>query len=173
MNTAHIIHTINVGSRVYLTDPCYSPGTWCQVVTAVKPGAWHCHVEFVTDEHMGSYVSKLICRHEDYPDTEIAKSPEFLSLGVDSGQFGMFDADFYEESSDDEKKSQIIYSRICQITLDDTKGRNGTVDDKCIVTSSGYGDGMYSARVAKDENGTIVGVEIDFIVSDDYEECMY
>lgn len=173
MNTKRKTHTINVGSRVYLTDPCYPPGTWCQVTTTVKPGAWRCHVEFFTNELNWRYVSKLICRHEDYPDMEIPKAPAFYSLGVDSGQFGMFDADFYEKINSDEKKCQSIYSRICQITLNDDKGCTGTVNGKGIVTRSGYGDGSYSARVAKDENGTIVCVEIDFITDDVYEEYMH
>ena len=41
--------------------------------------------------------------------------------------------------------------------------RAGTIDGKCLVSSSGYGDGMYSLYAARNEDGAIVGLKLVFI----------
>ena len=39
----------------------------------------------------------------------------------------------------------------------------GTIDGKCLVSSSGYGDGIYSLYAARNEDGAIVGLKLVFI----------
>lgn len=39
----------------------------------------------------------------------------------------------------------------------------GTIDDKCLVSSSGYGDGIYSLYAARNEDRDIVGLKLVFI----------
>lgn len=41
--------------------------------------------------------------------------------------------------------------------------RAGTIDGKCLVSSSGYGDGLYSLYSARNEDGDIVGLKLVFI----------
>ena len=41
--------------------------------------------------------------------------------------------------------------------------RARTIDGKCLVSSSGYGDGMYSLYSARNEDGDIVGLKLVFI----------
>lgn len=152
-------YQITVGSRVYLTDPCYEPGTWCQSVETVKPGRWNCQVLYTKDD---TYVRKLIVRHENHARTKMSLSPEIYDLGVDSGQFGVCDAEYYETSNADEKSARDFYAEVCSLTLSDSLPSSGTIADKGVFCSSGYGDGCYAARIAKSRE-QIVGFEIEFI----------
>lgn len=43
-------------------------------------------------------------------------------------------------------------------------------DKYSVVTSSGFGDGSYDCYVAKNENGQIIGIKIDYFPYDDEEE---
>lgn len=48
--------------------------------------------------------------------------------------------------------------------------RAGTVDGKCFVSSSGYGDGIYPLYCVRNKDGEIVGLKLIFIFEDDMEE---
>ena len=43
------------------------------------------------------------------------------------------------------------------------------IDNKCVISFSGFGDGGYSLYTAKDEEGKIIGIRIEFI-PDDFDE---
>jgi len=106
------------------------------------------------------YIAELIARHEDYPEGEISKF-ESGSIGVDSRQCGFFDFDYYKEHRPDDS----WYRRICDITLD-SKGlskRWGAIDNKGVVSASGYGKGLYDLYISKNTNGEIVGMRVEFI----------
>lgn len=50
------------------------------------------------------------------------------------------------------------------------KLRAETVDGKCLVSSSGYGDGLYPLYCARNKYGEIVGLKLIFIFEDEMEE---
>ena len=153
---------IILGKNVIVSDPCYEVGTWCQKeLSNVLPGAWGVEVK-----RTKSRITELIVRHEDYPECEIS---EFESghIAVDSGQCGFFDTDYYKEHQpdDDYNNPASWYRRICDITLDSKGWYNGwgTIDDKGVVSESGYGDGLYDLYISKNTDGEIVGMRVVFI----------
>ena len=105
--------TIELGTEVYATDPCYSIGTWCQVlVQGLKPGKYHCFMykAYVNDWNGKSrVVTDLWIAHEDNIKAYPKKLLNDYGVGVDTGVAGFFDKDYYEfhqihetEEQDDE-----------------------------------------------------------------------
>ena len=109
------------------------------------------------------------------------------SIGVDSGQAGIFNKEFYrnDDHSDtydlplifgedwSEKDGDKWYQRMCSLTL--SKFHGGISDDDYgvtpdgIVSSSGYGDGLYHLMIGKVDD-KIVGFEIIFITEDEEDD---
>ena len=76
--------------------------------------------------------------------------------GVDSGQILLIDPCYVYK---DEYGSGGDYDECCQITLSDVcAGQTGLG----VVTSSGYGDGVYPVYAEKDGNGRVKQVTIVF-----------
>ena len=57
------------------------------------------------------------------------------------------------------------YLDVCDLT-----NPFGTKDDKCVVSSSGYGDGGYDCFLLRDKNNEVVGFQIVFIEDDEEDE---
>jgi hypothetical protein len=110
-------------------------------------------------------------RREGYELAELQDIP--ADFGVDSGQFGIFDASIYD--GDSEYGQPGFYNDCCEATL--THDRCGTVGDLSqlgFVSSSGYGDGGYFGLGAFDENNNLVKFRITFIeeLSDEDREWL-
>jgi hypothetical protein len=162
---------IELTENVMVSDPCYEKGTWCQEEIVVKPGVY-----CVMTQKKDGRVDKLLAMHIDHTDAKLKKKP-YCTIGVDSGQAGIFSLDtfrndkvFEGEESDfakrmglDEGDGEKWYSHICDLTLgEDSWGTyaNG------VASSSGWGDGSYDVFVAEAKSGEIVGILIDFEVGD-------
>lgn len=163
--------TINLTGEVMVSDPCYSVPTWCQhKLTGVLPGEYET-TAFRTSNTggWGTRCAALIAVHKDYTeDTLNWRAVNSASIGVDSGQCGIFamesyrnDAVFMEKSGVDfgrDTEGDHWYNHMCDRTLCDDQW--GTYPQG-VVSSSGIGDGSYKLLVAK-HNGNIVGIAIDF-----------
>lgn len=158
-------HTFKIKSgQVYLTDPCYD----ADITTPAKNGEWNVIVEYMRD-YEGYYtrVRQLTILHKDYCFT---KSAEFKPLGkfpVDSGQFGIFDTEIYEDGGNYETPG--FYRDCCDITLQEAMC--GVVNTYGFVSSTGFGDGAYSGD-GYFEDGKLVKFMITFIgdENEDYDE---
>ena len=111
--------TIKLGEKVMVSDPCYGLNTWCQgVLTNVLPGIYKCEVEYKDEGDWGIRVSAIEVTHEDYA-SEIFE-PQDFEVGVDSGQAGIFDYDYYcqyhTDSNDGEHVDDDWYDRVCNKT---------------------------------------------------------
>lgn len=165
--------SINLGSEVYVTDPCYSVPTWCQKkLTNVLPGEWICTM--IYDEQGGSgRNAELYLVHKDHQSSRLLY--DWLGdFGVDSGQAGVFDVASYRKDADAEKittpyvdfvlpghdlEGDLWYEKMCKFTLaDDGWGSY----DSGVVSSSGYGDGMYPVYGAE-VDGKLVSLQLTFI----------
>ena len=77
--------------------------------------------------------------------------------GVDSGQILLIDPCYVYK---DEYGSGGDYDQCCQITLSDERAGQ---TDLGVVTSSGYGDGVYPVYAKKDAHGRVKSVTIEFV----------
>jgi hypothetical protein len=174
--------TITLGNEVYVTDPCYSVPTWCQLkFDNVLPGEWICWM--VYDEHQGTNRNaELHMQHKDHSASIDLMYDWFGDFGVDSGQAGVFDAASYRDDAaaanfktpridfvlpGDKIEGDAWYESICRYTLaEDGWGAY----DAGVVSSSGWGDGMYPVYGAE-VDGKIVALNLVFIdQSADLEE---
>lgn len=158
---------ITIDGKVTVSDPCYEKGTWCQICDLeVLPGEYHPYIEY--DEETGR-VSVLAIWHEDYEINEAEEFDEDLmpTVGVDSGQAGFFDSEYYDSYCDNDcaKVDTDWYAHICALTIPDEEfDRHGadTFDGRCVVSSSGWGDGGYTCSVKRDEGGCIYALKLTF-----------
>lgn len=182
--------TINLGAEVYVTDPCYSVPTWCQLkFDNVLPGDWI--ATMIYDELHGSgRNAELYLVHKDYQGTNLCF--DWLGdFGVDSGQAGVFTAASYRSDAaaagmqvpklqepfflhGEKTDGDSWYESICHFTLE---GNGWGAYDAGVVSSTGWGDGMYPVYGAKNDEGKIVSFQLTFIdqseelvVEDDEDE---
>jgi|694.fasta_scaffold14149_23 hypothetical protein len=166
--------TINLGPEVYVTDPCYSVPTWCQIkLTNVLPGEWI--VSMIYDEKGGSNRNaELYLVHKDYQGKNLLYDWDWLGdFGVDSGQAGVFDAASYRNDAyaagittpkldfvyEYFQEGDIWYEKMCKFTLaNDGWGAYAAG----AVSSSGYGDGEYPVYGAE-VDGKVVALQLVFI----------
>lgn len=235
------IGTITLGDKVHVSDPCYETNCWCAgTLDNVLPGRYQCKIVRVEEDWCGpeiqgvfSRVKSLTICHEDYQ----AKPRELvpIDVGVDSGQAGFYDADYYQQYHQGNGRnhcSRVWYDRVCdctqkrvpnpeymdkptyakeklgiEIVSDEELGEAyekvhaglmteeqlkelrsrwlevkmrydeeslcqwptigvgyaSTLDDRCVVSSSGYGDGSYDCFVARNTEGKIIAAKLVFI----------
>lgn len=161
--------------ELFVTDPCYEPGTWCQgKLTNVINGTW---IASTVIEDCGSWGNRNVsirAVHKDYVEhNHNLAEPLDADIGVDSGQASICDAAQYESaklgSGDDEYGQEGgFYNDACKCTLgEDMNGTSdigaGIVRDFGVVSSSGFGDGSYTCYFAKNDDGKVVFAEIIFI----------
>jgi len=167
-----------VSGTLVCSDPCYSIPTWCQgIVENVKKGTWVADVE--EDESWGRRIAELRINHVNhFLSGKFEEMP--FSAGVDSGQFGFFDKEFYRN---DEKAKELKkynfgddydteegdewYRACADITLADEQW--GVLPNG-VVSSSGFGDGSYRVFGQKDSNGEYVAFQVVFIEAEEDED---
>ena len=92
---------IKLGERVVASDPCYDYyGGFCRLIMDVKPGFWNVSVNRRKCGIWGVRNTSLTIRHEDY--TNALFQDEFKGCGVDSGQCGFYDEEYYLEHYKDD-----------------------------------------------------------------------
>lgn len=114
--------TITLGEKVMVSDPCYGLGTWCQgVLENVLPGEYDCNVEYSNEGDWGIRVSAIEVTHESCRGRFIALECEDFEVGVDSGQAGIFDYEYYakyhKDATEEEHVDDDWYSMVCDLTL--------------------------------------------------------
>lgn len=162
---------IQLGNKVMVSDPCYGLNTWCQgVLENVLPGTYDCEVEYSDECACGIRVAAIEVTHT-HCGAYGFEATDF-EVGVDSGQAGIFDYEYYAKYHADTNDSSEVdddwYDRVCDITLSEESA--GTIDELGFVSSSGYGDGGYGCWVARNRDGYIVAIRIEYITEEDEEE---
>lgn len=140
------------GGAIVVTDPCYEPNTWCvSAPKAAGDGAWDAEAELSAREQRVSVLRAI------GPGFHSAKPwvRANFRVGVDSGQAGVFTAHTYRGGSD-----AAFYEACCEATCSDKGG--GVVEGGC-VSSTGFGDGVYGAKLRLDDSGRVCGVQITFM----------
>ena len=167
---------------VVCSDPCYEIPTWCQgIINNVKSGTWYADIEKKDVGSWGLRVHSMTIIHENHLTNHGQIIFDYLNpignYGVDSGQFGFFDKEFYRNDSAAESLPKVDwadynkedgdewYKACAEITLSENLGG---VMGAGAVTSSGYGDGSYPVFGNLDE-GEYISLKVIFI-EEDYEE---
>lgn len=165
--------TIRLNSKVMVSDPCYGLNTWCQgIVENALPGTYDCFVEYSDEGDWGTRVSAIEVRHTHYDDAVRDFYPEDFEVGVDSGQAGIFDYEYYEKYHSDSKEWPHVnddwYDKVCNITLG--RESSGTIDGFGLVSSSGYGDDGYICCTARDGDGNVIAIRVEYITEDEEDK---
>lgn len=113
--------TIKLGTKVMVSDPCYGLGTWCQgVLENVLPGQYDCKVEYSDEGTWGIRVSAIEVTHVDYNGKFLLLNLEDFEVGVDSGQAGIFDYEYYANYHMNATERPHVdddwYDRCCDLT---------------------------------------------------------
>ena len=162
-----------LGNLVHLTDPCYdSPentGEMCfdnngLYNVACLEGDWiatrqYGYREATTQDRVTGFTVVA-----EGVGSKALKTKHFR-VGVDSGQFGIFDASIFDNNSDYDVENS-FYRTVCDITLQD---HCGTVFYSGFVSSSGYGDGSYDLFCGF-LDGVLAYASITFIYDEDEDE---
>ena len=170
--------TIKLGKEVMISDPCYTDPTWCQhKLKNVLPGEYSVYNKYHNAGDWGRRNSMLIAAHKDYEmddDLRWKRCPG-ATIGVDSGQAGIFDHTYYRKDSvfenqeskflneyrrNTNEEGEVWYAHMCDRTL----GEQGWgYFEHGVVARSGFGDGAYTLYIAR-VNRKVVGICIDFEV---------
>ena len=157
---------IILGSDAYVTDPCYSPDLWCCNKVSVRPGKWQTAIS----RNDSDAIACLGVYHEAYDENRVSWEGAPFLVGVDSGQAGVFDAEFFERNHGGEYNDpSSFYGECCAITLS-RLGFGALQCEKGFVSTSGYGDGGYDLRIGRNDAGEAVALEVIFISDDDDED---
>lgn len=154
-------------NKITFSDPCYDLDTWCMIKDIPFPnGKYETVVKTKSNDNLEIKIYNEKLTQYDR-DQIIWKGIEGI-VGVDSGQAGIFDANYYTQnhSCKPNKYGKCIneewYRRICDITLDHENGCAGEIDNLGAVSSSGWGDGSYPAYLGE-LYGEVVAAKIVFI----------
>lgn len=168
-------------SRQHIVEP-FSEGedvfTIAAKLTGAKKGKWWAIIKILT-KHPDRNAELTVIHEDIFPPKGIdfVKHGGITGIGVDSGQAGFFEQNNYPlgESTGDFDNRNSFFGMCCYITSE-TNHRAGIIASLpttgCgVVSSSGWGDGVYPFYVAHDEAGAIVAAKIDFLV-EEREEIM-
>lgn len=155
--------------KMQVSDPCYVPTQdWFnQPVIDVLNGAWI--ASYFHDQEMGV----LMAWHAAYRDPYRSswKKLEGALAGVDSGQCGLYDFDYYQKNGGQGgyREPNSFYARACDLTDSDINAdRFGVIDNRGVVSSTYWGDGCYNIYIIQNPEGVVVGVKIGY--GSDYGE---
>jgi len=130
----------------------------------VKPGIYAAFIAKKDEKEFGARVAAVMAIHTDHLDSiKETWEPYGCSVGVDSGQCGIFDDTIYPvdvESNGEYGDENTFYGECCKLTLGDNQGGilktgNG------VVSSSGYGDGSYEV-FCQYHDGERIALMVDF-----------
>lgn len=100
---------ITLGNKVMVSDPCYGLNTWCQgVVENVLPGEYVCKVGFSDEGDWGNRVADIEVVHTSYVGKFLEYFAEDFEVGVDSGQAGIFDYEYYKQHHTDRSEAEHV-----------------------------------------------------------------
>lgn len=152
---------IKLNDTVMVSDPCYKVGVWCQgEINNVLEGEYNVYIS----EDDGR-IKELIVSSDKYPeieDWEINIEQSF-EVGVDSGSAGIFDYKYYYDTHEEDDILDEWYDDMLTGLFDNEDSKNWLFfRNHGVITSSGYGDGIYHCYTAEHDN-KVMAIKIVFI----------
>lgn len=152
---------IKLNDTVMVSDPCYKVGVWCQgEINNVLEGEYNV---FISEDD--GRIKELIVSNDKYPeieDWEINMEQSF-EVGVDSGNAGIFDYKYYYDTHEEDDILDEWYDDMLTGLFDNEDSKNWLFfRNHGVITSSGYGDGVYHCYTAEHDN-KVMAIKIVFI----------
>lgn len=117
--TTYEFEMIELGEKVIVSDPCYKRDVWCMgSVDNVLPGKYRPIVTYSDEGRWGIRVSDLMVIHESVDVADLKRRyKQPFSVGVDSGQAGIFCNSIYPEGEIGEYGDvNTFYGQCCDAT---------------------------------------------------------
>lgn len=167
-----------------VSDPCYDKEVWCSgTIPGCMKGKWETAVVYKDEGEFGIRVSMLAARHASTvrsftPCSKVWADEKYIhyssnweicdfEVGVDSGQAGLFDDAHYQDIHvfDGAPKPKhdfedVWYNHCCDLTLGP---KQAGIIPFGVVSSSGYGDGGYTALCHRNSSKQVDCVVIVFL----------
>lgn len=143
--------------RIICSDPCYKSGEWCADSFPAKNGLYRVYIY-----HTNNRNAVLEIIHKDYDTNSVDWDDADSACGVDSGTFGFFDKEYYDNHHDGELNLNWYYKNV--VNSDEYR----LTDGAGAWSSSGYGDGMYHLQCVwcnkeNDDADSVAGLRVLFI----------
>lgn len=152
---------IKLNDTVMVSDPCYKVGVWCQgEINNILEGEYNVHIS----EDDGR-IKELIVSHDNYLviDFEDINIEQPFEVGVDSGNAGIFDYKYYYDTHEEDDILDEWYDDMLAGLFDKEDSKNWLFfRNHGVITSSGYGDGIYHCYTAEHDN-KVMAIKIIFI----------
>ena len=159
------VGTLNLvdDTMVIVTDPCYSVAQHLNMTTKVKSGVYNAMVEVKTTK-WGERVSRLAILNKNYDDSYLNPDNAIItcSVGVDSGTMSICSLNFYDSVHHDDNDDEWYEDNV--VNWEDGQ-RWKMCDTSGIISSAGYGDGLYFVYVYENKSGETIGIEVVFGVN--------
>ena len=153
--------SFKVADKIVVSDPCYE---YSEVGTVILDNVL-AGKYIATAEEVNNRIAALYVSHANFKNY-ILESEKVGYIGVDSGQAGFFDLDFYRKNEGGEVGDlNTFYGLACAITLSPKQA--GVIKNRGVVSASGFGDGCYDVYISRDEVGKIVAASVFFIEEED------
>ena len=166
--TCRYLGIITLSDHIHCSDPCYDRNDWCRAeIKDVLPGVYRVYtIHNDSEQRVHSVVILHIKKHG--PWQFAFKWALGGEVGVDSGQCGFFDDSLFpltQKTGGEMEDLESFYGKCCQATL--SKDQEGIIDEKGVVTSTGWGDGGYPYYV--NTNGKKSAFMVDYLSENDNE----
>ena len=155
--------TVKLGSfkigedKIFVADPSYDYGD-CGTVLLKKVLSGKYFANVTTADNL--ITSLKIC-HSDFKNCDL-NFERCGVISVDSGQAGFFDKNYFIKKQGGEVgELNSLFGFSCAVTSSPKQA--GIIHKKGVVSSSGFGDGLYHVFVAKNSANKIVSAYIAFI----------
>ena len=203
-DNSEFIGTIQIGTECVVSDPCYDEDIWNQyILKNMKSGNYNCFIKRKNTD-FGERIAEISIYHENY----IGHPNEYVEdIGVDSGQAGFYDKEYFHNTRNNKKWCQDIcsltsvvrpnpeyksveqlqeehfpfkktneltsdeiikmleiisqYDRVIPRVIEELTGN--CKDNKCCVSSTGFGDGCYDLYISNNSKKQVVSAKIRFL----------
>jgi hypothetical protein len=157
MNTVNLGKFLIASGKIAVTDPTYSPETWCQAIVEVAGGEWKAEV---IEKNGAAYAFQTVNCNYDFPPEKSWERSTF-EIGIDSGVIGFYDACKYLVSWTTEDPAAEMNKILVHNSDKDEPVRKGFY--RGTVCHPGVNNDNFNLYVVKADNGTIVGLRVKFI----------
>jgi hypothetical protein len=171
----------NTSNKFFVSDPCYNKKTWCAGSVKAKKGIYHCFAMYVQTDWHTRIASLLVIHDININDFNFnKKNKEKFSVGVDSGQAGIWDYDSFGKKLSDYDYSQVGYVTLGgswrleddeeddAMVFEDEAGRKDSYHELHplagvlqygAVSQTGFGDGSYTCYTSSNKPGSWVMIK--------------